>query len=480
MSPPADLASDFPEGPPPAPRRVLADLLAEVGLDRRLADDVALTGADPVLPSSFAVGTVAQTTIAAVATAAVNLWCARGGDVQEVAVDMRHAAFEFLSERYFRVDGEPPGSSWDAIAGPYRCGDGRWVRLHTNFPHHRDGILELLDCGYDRESVQAALGGWRAEAFEQAVAQRGLVATMMRSPAEWLATAQGAALAGQPLISIERIGRAPVNQLLDAPRPLAGVRVLDLTRIIAGPVCGRALAAHGAEVLRIASPQLPFIPALIVDTGRGKRSAFIDLAHDDGRTGLRNLLREADVFVQGYRPGGLAARGFSPEEAAALRPGIVYVSLSAYGTEGPWAGRRGFDSLVQTASGLNHAEAEAAGIEGPKELPCQALDHASGYLMALGAIAALTRRAREGSSWHVQVSLARTGRWLQSLGRIKGGHACAAPAAEDAEAYLETSESGFGRLEAIRHAAQLSISPARWELPAMPLGSHEGGWVETS
>ena len=182
--------------------------------------------------------------------------------------------------------------------------------------------------------------------------------------------------------------------------------------------------------------------------------------------------------MQGYRPGGLAARGFSPEEAAELRPGIVYVSLSAYGFAGPWAERRGFDSLVQTASGINHAEAEAAGIEGPKELPCQALDHASGYLMALGTIAALTRRAREGGSWHVKVSLARTGRWLQSLGRIDGGHACPAPAPEDAEPYLETSESGFGKLEAIRHAAQLSRTPARWHQPSMPLGSHTGKWIE--
>lgn len=468
----------FAAGPPPAPRRVLAGLLAEAGLDRRLADDVALTGADPVLPSSFAVGTVAQASIAAVAVAAAKLWCERGGDVQDLAVDMRHAAFEFLSERYFRVDGNPPASPWDAIAGPYRCGDGRWVRLHTNFQHHRDGILDLLGCDYTRESVQAALDGWRAGAFEDAVAERGLVATKMRSTAEWLATPQGTALAGQPLVSIECIGPAPANPLPAAPRPLAGVKVLDLTRIIAGPVCGRALAAHGAEVLRIASPRLPFIPALIVDTGRGKRSTYIDLEHDAGRAGLRNLLREADVFVQGYRPGSLAALGFSPQEAATLRPGIVYISLSAYGSEGPWAPRRGFDSLVQTASGLNHAEAGAAGIEGPKELPCQALDHASGYLMAFGTIASLTRRAREGGSWHVQVSLARTGRWLQSLGRIDGGHACPAPTPEDVEPFLETSESGFGRLEAIRHAAQLSRTPAHWVLPAMPLGSHKGGWAE--
>ena len=468
------MSDGFPAGPPPAPRDVLAELLAGVGLPPALAETVALTGSEPVLPSSFAVGTVAQASIAAVATAAADLWTRRGGRPQEIAVDMRHAALEFRSERLYRLDGQPSARLWDAIAGPYRCGDGRWVRIHTNFAHHRDGILDLLGCGYAREAVQAALDGWRAESFEEAVAERGLVATMMRSPEDWLASPQGAALAGQPLVALERIGEAPPRPLPSATRPLGGLRVLDLTRIIAGPVCGRALAAHGAEVMRIASARLPFIAPLVIDSGRGKLSAYADLDTEDGRQALRDLLQEADVFVQGYRPGGLAARGFSPEQAAALRPGIVYVSLSAYGYAGPWAERRGFDSLVQTASGINHAEAGAAGIEGPQELPCQALDHASGYLMALGAIAGLLRRAETGGSWHVRVSLARTGRWLQALGRVAGGLGCADPTPGDD--LFEEADSGFGKLQAIRHAAQLSETPARWARPAVPLGSHPPHW----
>jgi crotonobetainyl-CoA:carnitine CoA-transferase CaiB-like acyl-CoA transferase len=468
------VSGGFPAGPPPAPRDVLAELLASVGLPPALAETVALTGSEPVLPSSFAVGTVAQASIAAVAAAAADLWTRRGGRPQEIAVDMWHAAQEFRSERLYRLDGQPSARLWDAIAGPYRCGDGRWVRIHTNFAHHRDGILDLLGCGYAREAVQAALDGWRAESFEEAVAGRGLVATMMRSPEDWLASPQGAALAGQPLVALEHIGEAAPRPLTVATRPLGGLRVLDLTRIIAGPVCGRALAAHGAEVMRIASARLPFIAPLVIDSGRGKLSAYADLDTEDGRQALRGLLREADVFVQGYRPGGLAARGFSPQQAAALRPGIVYVSLSAYGYAGPWAARRGFDSLVQTASGINHAEAAAAGSEGPKELPCQALDHASGYLMALGAIAGLLRRAEVGGSWHVRVSLARTGRWLQSLGRVAGGLGCADPAPD--EALFEMSDSGFGKLRAIRHAAQLSETPAGWARPAVPLGSHPPRW----
>ncbi len=466
----------FPDGPLPEPRRVLKDLLAGVGLSPSLGAPVALTGGDPVLPSSFAVGTVAQATIAAVAAAAADLWTLRRGTAQDIAVDMLHAALEFRSERLYRVDGAPSARLWDAIAGTYRCGDGRWVRIHTNFAHHRDGILKLLNCAYDRQAVQAALDTWQADAFEDAVAERGLVATMMRSPEEWLATAQGQALADQPLVQLERIGDAPAMPLADAERPLGGIKVLDLTRIIAGPVCGRALAAHGADVMRVASPSLPFIAPLVIDTGRGKLSTHIDLDAKAGPAALAGLLQDADVFVQGYRPGGLAARGFSPEQTAASRPGIVYVSLSAYGFSGPWAGRRGFDSLVQTASGINHAEAKAAGIDAPKELPCQALDHASGYLMALGAIAGLKRRAEQGGSWHVRVSLARTGRWLQDLGRLAGGLDCPEPNPTAINAFIEESDSAFGRLSALRHAAQLSRTPAHWKRPSVPLGSHPPRW----
>lgn len=464
----------FPNTPPPPPRQILADLLSDVGLSAHLTNNIALTGSDPVLPSSFAVGTLAQATIAAVAAAAADLWTRRGGRRQNIAVDMSHAALEFRSESFFSTNGEPPGKIWDAIAGTYRCGDGRWVRLHTNFPHHRDGILDLLDCTYDRESVQAALDRWDAPAFEEAAAARGLVATMMRSPAEWLATPQGQALAGQPLIGFERLDDAPPQPLPPADRPLGGLKVLDLTRIVAGPVGCKAMAAHGATVMRIAAPKLPFIPAAVKDYGRGKLSAFADFATQDGRAALTDLAKQADVFVQAYRPGAVAARGFSPEDLAALRPGIVYVSLCAYGYAGPWAGRRGFDSLVQTASGINHAEAEAAGSDQPKALPCQALDHASGYLMALGTVAGLKRRAEEGGSWHVRVSLARTGRWLQSLGRVTGGLDCPEP--KPGDDLFEESDSGFGRLRAVRHAAQLSETPARWERPSMPLGSHPPRW----
>ncbi len=459
----------------PDAKHVLSGLWCAAGHDAAALKEIELTGAEPVLPSSFAVATAAQATIAAAALAAGELWRMRNGRRQRVAVDMRAAAIEFRSERYLRVDGKPPEEYHDSIAGLYRCGDGRWVRLHTNLPHHCSGLLALLRCEHDREAVQRTLQGWKAEALEDAAAKAGLVVTACRSFAEWDAHPQGAAITRLPLFSIEQIGDAPAQKLLPAERPLAGIKVLDLTRIIAGPVCGRTLAAHGAEVLLVTASHLASMLPLVIDTGRGKLSTSIDLREASGRETLATLLREADIFVQGYRPGAVAAFGFGPHEAARIRPGIVYVSLCAYGYDGPWAKRRGFDSLVQTASGLNVAEAEAFGESGPKALPAQALDHSTGYLLAFATMSALARRAERGGSWHVRCSLAQTGYWLRGLGRIEGTR-CPDPRSADVRDVLEETSSGFGRLTAVRHSALMNETPPHWTRPSVPLGTHPPVW----
>ncbi|QNK66437.1 CoA transferase [Variovorax sp. PAMC26660] len=433
-----------------------------------------LTGADPVLPSSFAVGMAAQSTIAAAALAACELGHLRGTPRQQVSVDMQHAALECTG--WFSVDGRVP-ETWDTFSGLYRCADG-WVRVHANFAHHREGALRLLGLNpatATRAEAEAAMAGWRAIDFEDAASARGLVATALRRFDEWGATPQGEAVAAQPLFTIERIGDAPplaLPPLREDQRPLSGLRVLDLTRILAGPVGGRALAAYGADVLLINSPKLPNIEA-IADTSRGKLSAHVDLQTDEGRTTLQRLVGDAHVFVQGYRPGGIDALGFGPAALAAQRPGIVCVSLTAYGTQGPWAARRGFDSLVQTAMGFNHAESEAAGDGKPKPLPMQILDEATGALIAFGAAAALWRQQQEGGSWHVQVSLAQTGQWLRGLGRVSGGLSIGKPSLAP---YIETTASGFGELAALRHSAMLSRTPAAWPRPSMPPGSHAPAW----
>lgn len=457
------------------PADVLVELWRDAELDDEALYDAFLTGAEPVLPSSFAVGTAAQATIGATALAAAELWRLRTERRQRVRVEMRNAAIEFRSERYLRVDGKDPDDHHDAIAGLYRCGDGRWARLHTNLPHHRDGLLKLLGCDHDKRAVQRALEHWPAESLETAAAEAGLVVTACRSFAEWDGHLQGRAIANLPLFSIDKIGDAPRLKLTPAERPLSGIKVLDLTRIIAGPVCGRALAGHGAEVLLVTAAHLPSMLPLVIDTGRGKLSATIDLRQSSGRETLAQLVRQADVFVQGYRPGAVAAHGFSAEEVARLRPGIIYASLSAYGHEGPWAYRRGFDSLVQTASGLNLAEAEAFGSPEPRALPAQALDHATGYLLAFAIMAALQRRAEQGGSWHVRVSLAQTGYWLRQLGRIDGVH-CRDPGFDDVRDRLQDAPSGFGVLTAVRHAAEMSETPPHWARPSVPLGTHAPGW----
>ena len=453
---------------------ILHDLWRQAGLPADALPLARLTGADPVLPSSFAVGAAAQGSIAAAALAACELGHARGVPRQAVAVDMCHAALECTG--WFSLDGRVP-ELWDAFSGLYRTSDG-WVRIHANFAHHREGALRLL--GLDpatavRADAEAAMAGWRALDFEEAAAARGLVATALRRFDEWDATPQGRAIAAQPLFTIERIGNAAplaLPPLREDQRPLAGLRVLDLTRILAGPVGGRALAAYGADVMLVNSPRLPNIEA-IADTSRGKLSTHVDLRTDEGQAALRRLAGQAHVFVQGYRPGGLEALGFGPAQLAALRPGIVCVSLTAYGTQGPWAGRRGFDSLVQTAMGFNHAEGEAAGDGKPKPLPMQILDEATGYLIAFGTAAALHRQQREGGSWQVRVSLAQTGHWLRGLGRVPGGLATAKP---DIAPYVETEPSGFGELAGLRHSALLARTPAAWPRPSMPPGSHPAEW----
>jgi crotonobetainyl-CoA:carnitine CoA-transferase CaiB-like acyl-CoA transferase len=459
-----------------SPREILADLWTSAGGDVAALEAVTLTGEEPQLPSSFRVAAAAQASIAASGLAAAQIWKLRSGQSQDVAVDMRHAVIECRSERYLRVDGKPPPPTWDAIAGIYQTRDRRFVRLHTNFPHHRAAVCKVLNCKAERDEVQAALMQWDAEAFETAAYAAGGVVAMMRSHQEWSDLPHARRLAALPLVSIEKIGEAAPKPWPAGDRPLAGLRVLDLSRVIAAPVAGRTLAVHGADVLLISGPDLPAIPWLTIDTGRGKLTSVVELKSEPGRQVLRGVLADADIFSQGYRPRAIASLGFSAQDAAKINPGIVYVSLSAYGDAGPWSERRGFDSLVQTATGFNHAEGLAAGIDGPKELPAQMLDHATGYLMAFGAMMAKARQAREGGSWHVRVSLAQTGRWLWNLGRVADGFKTEDLKGDAVAPFVEEAASGFGPLRAVSHSAVMSKTRAYWARPAMPLGSHPPQW----
>jgi crotonobetainyl-CoA:carnitine CoA-transferase CaiB-like acyl-CoA transferase len=470
------------------PLIALDHLWTAAGCDAAALDAVSITGNDPVLPSVFRVGTLAAATIAATGLAAAECHRLRGGPRQRVDVDVARALAAFRSERYLRVNDGPPSEMRSPIFGFFETRDGRWVQLHTNFPHHLDGVLRILGCANERAAVAAAIRHWDGAALDQTLADAGLPAALIRTPREWAALEQAKAIANLPLFEIERIGDAPPQPIASsghalgagparsADRPLAGLRVLDLSRIIAGPVAGRALASHGAQVLLVNGPHLPNIAPLVIDTGRGKRSTTLDLRDAAGRAQLEALTREADVFLQAYRPGALAARGFGPQALARMRPGIVCVSICAYGHTGPWASRRGFDSLVQSASGIAYTEARAAGVDGPRHLPCQALDHGTGYLAAFGAMAALARRATEGGSWHVRLSLAQTGRWLQSLGQIEGGWRAPEVGGDDVQDWLEAVDSPFGRVLGTSPAEQLSETPARYARPPVPIGADQARW----
>jgi crotonobetainyl-CoA:carnitine CoA-transferase CaiB-like acyl-CoA transferase len=457
-----------------SPVQALAEIIAAGGLDFDAAQ-VALTSSDPVLPTCFLLATAGAAAIGAVGIAANEIWRERTGRRQSVAIDLKAAAAALRADRFLTVNGASPGSPWARLSGFYQTGDGRWMQFHCNFPHHRDGVLRILNCAASRDAMAAAAAQWNAPELEKTLADAGLCAAMVRPWSEWEANPQAGAVTSLPLLEIIRFADSAPEPLTSAHRPLAGVRALDLTRVLAGPVATRTLAEHGADVLRVTAAHLPALPETDIDTGHGKLATQIDLRSEAGRDRLKSLVRKADVFCQAYRPGTLASRGFSPEELAAERPGIIYVTLSAYGHRGPWRDRRGFDSLVQTASGIVHEESDGGR---PRHLPAQALDYVSGYLLAFGAMNALLRRAREGGSYLVRASLAQTGRWIWDLGR-SGRPALADPGSELADGLLEETDSPFGRLRHLAPVLRMSETPPYWSRPAVPLDFSRPEWPDT-
>ncbi|WP_231949480.1 CoA transferase [Alloactinosynnema sp. L-07] len=311
--------------------------------------------------------------------------------------------------------------------------------------------------------MAAEVARWPAAEVAEAVVAAGGAAACLRSADEWRVHPQGKAVAAEPLMAIERIGDAPARPLPPADRPLAGVRVLDLTHVIAGPACGRVLAAHGADVLHVGAARLPTVFPLVVDHGFGKRTCHLDLRAEENRATLRGLLADADVMVQSFRPDTLAAKGFGPAD---LPPGVILVSISAYGHSGPWRNRRGFDSLVQLATGIAQDSGDRL-----VSLPAQALDHATGWLAAAAVMTALRRRAVEGGTWHVRLSLARTARWFDDLGRVES-----VEVPGFADPYLSDMDSDFGVVRHVRCPGGLPGSPPGYGHGPRTPGSDPAAW----
>ena len=424
------------------------------------------SGEDPVLRTRYRVGEAGAAALAALGAAIAGL------QPQSVSVSLRAAAASLRSARYLRVDGKEP-LVWDPLSGFYRVSDG-WISIHCNFPNHRDAMLRVLQASPERESAEERAKTWRGEALEEAIHAAGGCAGFVRTESEWASHPQARAVAAQPLLRISRIGEAPREALPKHARPLGGVRVLDLTRVLAGPTAAKSLAEHGADVLKISAGHLPDNGLVDLDTGIGKLSARLDLRTELAK--MKALIREADVFSQSYRPGALAARGLSPRALADLRPGIVCVSLSAWGASGPWAMRRGFDSIVQSVSGM----AAASGTEEkPALLPVSAIDYVSGYLMAFGTVVALARRAREGGSWLVEAALARIGQWIVERGTLPdAAWRAAAPdlPAEELAPLLGEVDSLAGRIRFLKPVLELSRTPGYFSRPPAPLGAHPAAW----
>jgi crotonobetainyl-CoA:carnitine CoA-transferase CaiB-like acyl-CoA transferase len=463
------------------PLASLDEILAQAGVQRPASGEVAIAGRDPVFPTRFRVGIAGAAAIAAAARAAAELWALRKGPkLQSIAVELRHAAAALRSARYLRIDDKPPKEPFDALSGLYQTRDNRWVFLHCNFANHREAALDVLGLPEeaDRAAVAATVRIRDGLALEDAIHGASGCAALVRSAEEWSRHPQSAAIAALPFLEIERIGDAPPEPFPAGDRPLAGIRVLDLTRVLAGPTCARTLAEHGADVLKVSGPHLPHSGEIEIDTGVGKLSTFLDLREKRDAATLAALIGEGrcDVFSQSYRPGALASRGLGAAALAALRPGIVYVELSAWGRAGPWARRRGFDTIVQCASGMAMIE---GGGERPRLLPVSAIDYVSGYLMALGAMAALKRRAAEGGSWRVRVSLARTGKWIIDRGLLDRAAIAEVPRElprDEIARITRETPSVLGRVRHLAPVAQMSETPARWARPPVPLGHDPAAW----
>lgn len=463
-------------------RRLLADAWEALGGDPGLPDRSESAGPSVVLRSRLPVTALAQATAAAAGLAAAELAAVRGGQrvLPGVRVDSRAAAVAFASEQHLRLNGERM-ANWGPVSRFMQAADG-WVRLHGSYPHHQAHLLAALGIPEGTAdpvaAVTRAVAGRRAQDVEDAVVAGGAAAAAVRTAEQWRAHPQGAAVAALPLLTLRSAGDAPPRPLPDlAGEPLlpaVGVRVLDLTRVVAGPVGTRTLALLGADVLRVDSPRLPELPAQHLDTGMGKRSILLDLDRLADRATFEGLLQGADVVVLAYRPGALDRYELGPRELVRRHPGLVVATLSAWGPVGPWATRRGFDSLVQAASGI--ARVEAGDRPEPGAMPAQALDHSTGYLLAAAVLRALTRRAIEGRSWHADLSLAQTAAWLLGIGTEpvadESGEAL------DPTPWLATVETPAGRVTHALPPFTIEGGPRTWAHPAVPWGSSEPAWLD--
>ena len=454
----------------------VSDLLNEVGLSAPPTQRAEIVGQDPILANRFPVSEAAAVALAAGGVAVSDLWELKTGRRQDVRVDVRAAGLSLRATLTMRLNGGPPPPSWadgNPLVDFYRCRDGRWIHLHGNFPHLAAGTMEVLGCVRDREQISRAVARRDAQELEDALADNRQCGAMARTAEEWAAHPQGQALACLPRVEIIKLGESDPEPLPPGSRPLSGVRVLDLTRILAGPTHARTLAQYGADVLHITSPKLPSSQVWVMDTNQGKLSAYLDLETPADVERLRALVSASDVFAQGFRAGALDRRGFGPAQLARVRPGIIYVSINCYGHTGPWVGRPGWEQLAQTVTGLATTQGTP---DHPQRMPVAPCDYTTGYLAALGTLVALGRRARDGGSYHVRASLCQTGMWFRRLGPTCDPSQATGPG--DTDDLAVEADSEWGKLRFQKPSVELSETPVFWERLPVPLGTHPPVWPD--
>ncbi|MEM7363024.1 MAG: CoA transferase [Pseudomonadota bacterium] len=451
----------------------LAELLS-------LPDDINadIIGAEPVLPSRFALSDTAASTLTAIGISVADIWRMRTGEDQAVSVNIRHAAAALNSFLFNRLENQPPvtrdRSVPRGVTGIHPTKDGRFFHTHGSF--NPAGMCAAVGCEPDPSKLHNAVATWDALELEQHLDNEGHCGAVVRSQSEWAEHPHGQALAAKPVVEIIKLGASEPEPAGRGDRPLSGLHVLDLTRVLAGPTCARTLAEHGAEVLRIGAEHLPTLAMFDRDTGHGKRWAHLNLKDQDDLTLMHSLLAGADVFSEGYRPGVMARLGLSPEELHALRPGIIYVSINCYGHEGPFSHRPGWEQLGQSVSGMADEE---GGSTSPRLVPAAACDYTTGYLAALGALTGLRRRQTEGGSYLVRVSLARTGMWYVAQPRIPDDLPLPATglASGDVLNFETSSDVTEGRITHLAPVVQLSRTQPFWERPAPGNGADKPIWV---
>jgi len=445
--------------------------------------EVTITGRDPVFSARFKIGETTANILAGVGVAVTDIHELKTGRRQKVAIDVRHAAATCQSSRLMRQRGT--GGGWElvpqspsmlhmrSITQPWLCKDGRWYLPHFNLPHLHDRVIGVLGCESNADAVAKAIAKWDSHDLEEAVAAARACGSIVRSNAEWLEHPHGKMLSGKPLVEITKIGDSAPVPFPAGGRPLAGIKVLDLTRILAGPVAARTLAENGADVLMVTAQHLPQVPEHVMDTSHGKRSCFLNLNKPDDVATIKQLVKNADVFSQGYRPGIMDKHGLSPEQLAAEHPGLIYLSISCYGHGGPFSNRGGWEQISQSATGICLDN----GDERPKLLPASACDYTTGYNGAYGVLLALARRAREGGSYHVRVSLCRSGMYIYKQGHVKYTDPDMGLSAAELDAIMIESTGGHGTLKHLGPVLQMSETKPYWDKPSPKLGSNKPEWL---